>query len=440
MDWKTRPHLSRHHHSIYWHLTGLTILAVIMAFALVLFGIRWYWSETSKSDMRWNRHAKRYLYLVADSMDHLDQQKAVAYAHELGVDFLRRDIESGTWEGSLEPPDEKALERAMVRAKIRRFGFKIGHLDSSRSFLLYDTTRFRYLFFMPDVEFEFPTGPIIFVFGGIVLIIVFIFSGVRRLLRPLRSIQTALVSIGEDGKGDTLPVGGSREFRAVSEAYNQMRSRITQMIASREQLLLDVSHELRSPLARIKVALAMIPENEFVGRINQDIDIMNLLIGKILDNARLRQGQYQLEWEDIHLAQLAIDVAIKVGVKVNFDASPQPSVRGDRHLIAAVFQNIMENAIKYGRLDEVNISFDHIQDRIRMSICNKGPSIPEDALPKVTEPFFRLDSARTKGGFGLGLSICQRIMQCHQGEFLVTSPKDGGVCCTLVFPPPQIKL
>src|SRR6185436_19750460 len=184
----------------------------------------------------------------------------------------------------------------------------------------------------------------------------------------------------------------------------------------------DVSHELRSPLTRIKVALALLPEGEKTRRIAADVAEMEAMISELLELERLRDGR-GIRTDRQDLVTIVHEVAKRFedrppGIRVVAPAQPVLlDVDGDR--IRTVLRNLLDNAIKYSLPDSgpVEVSIDQDEETVLVRVTDDGPGIPEADLASLFEPFFRVDRSRSKksGGYGLGLSICKRIMEAHGG-------------------------
>lgn len=248
----------------------------------------------------------------------------------------------------------------------------------------------------------------------------------RRLLAPLRWLNEGVARISA-GELDVVVPGGTRdEFGLLSDAFNEMVERVRQMVRARDQLLLDVSHELRSPLTRMKVALELSPPGEHRARMAADIAEMEAMIAELLELERLREGK------GVHLG--AHDVAgILREVAARFDGRPPGVVvrvagralpaAVDPDRIRTVVSNLVENAVKYSLADSrpVTVSADAEGDAVVIQVSDDGPGIPEEDMGSLFEPFFRVDRSRSKktGGYGLGLSICKRIVEAHGGTLSV---------------------
>jgi signal transduction histidine kinase len=248
----------------------------------------------------------------------------------------------------------------------------------------------------------------------------------RGHLRPVRSLSNGMTRISGGDLDVVLPVSGEDEFAQLTAGFNNMVARVKQMVQARDQLLLDVSHELRSPLTRIKVALALMPDDADKAGIDSDLNEMELMISELLELERFRSPN-ALHRTDHNLMQVVQETARTYserppGVRVTTNANEIP-VNIDTDKIRTVLRNLLENAFKYSLLDSdpVDLSVECADQAVIIRVHDDGVGIPENQLGNLFEPFFRVDPSRSKktGGYGLGLSICKRIVEAHGGTIEV---------------------
>jgi len=274
--------------------------------------------------------------------------------------------------------------------------------------------------------------------------IVFLAYAILRLaLRPVRSLYEGVARLSEGQLDVVVPSRTRDELGALTDAFNHMVRRIGDMVRARDQLLLDVSHELRSPLTRIKVALALLPEGEKTRRIAADVAEMEAMISELLELERLRDGR-GIRTDRQDLVTIVHEVAKRFedrppGIRVVAPAQPVLlDVDGDR--IRTVLRNLLDNAIQYSLPDSgpVEVSIDQDEETVLVRVTDDGPGIPEADLASLFEPFFRVDRSRSKksGGYGLGLSICKRIMEAHGGGIAAENNSGRGATFTLTLRKP----
>ena len=214
------------------------------------------------------------------------------------------------------------------------------------------------------------------------------------------------------------------------------------MLHTKEQLLLDVSHELRSPLTRVKVALEFLPEGKARNSIAEDIAEMEKMINEILETARMHHLHADLKLQPTDLVATLKEILPdyqELPPGVRFDDFPRALVINiDPGQIKTVFKNIISNAIKFSdaACDSVQISVKSEPHHAVVQIADSGIGIPVEELTFIFEPFYRVDKSRSKdtGGYGLGLSLCKTIMEAHGGKIEITSQPGEGTTVSLFFP------
>ena len=263
----------------------------------------------------------------------------------------------------------------------------------------------------------------------------------RRALRPVRLLYTGVARISEGDFEVAVPRQSRDELGALTDAFNQMARRIKEMMALRDQLLLDVSHELRSPLTRLKVALALVPEGEKRARMEADVAEMETMITGILELERLRDRR------GVHVAPHDL-LALVHEVAAPFSTAP-PGVELllppetiildiDADRIRTLLRNLLDNAVKYRLPDSrpVDVIVLSGRETVELRVRDDGPGVAPDDLHSIFEPFYRADHSRSKktGGYGLGLSMCKRIAEAHGGTIAAEPGPVRGVTIVVSIP------
>lgn len=267
---------------------------------------------------------------------------------------------------------------------------------------------------------------------------------VRHLLSPLKGLAAGVERIRRGDLGHQIPVCSRDELGDLARSFNAMSTDLKEMIRSREQLLLDASHELRSPITRIKVALEMTPDGAVKESISDDLHEMETMIAEILETARLDSANGKLNLEDLDLAALVAEAVADADVRAPgarlMGAAPArgPIIRADRARVRKVLANVLDNASKYSRESgsPVEVRIETGPNEAVVKVADKGVGIPAAELPRLFEPFYRVDRSRSRetGGYGLGLSLCKRIMEAHGGGISISSREGEGTEVCLAFP------
>lgn len=265
----------------------------------------------------------------------------------------------------------------------------------------------------------------------------------KRLLLPLRWLGDGVAGLSEGHLDVVVPKRSADEFGALTDAFNRMVGRVKDMIGARDQLLLDVSHELRSPVTRLKVALELVADSDMKARMAADLAEMEIMIGELLELERLRDGR-GISTARQDLVSLLGEVARNYedrppGVRV-VPASPEIVADIDRDRMRMVVRNLVENAVKYSLPDSrpVEVSATQNGQNVVIRVSDDGPGIPERDMPNLFEPFFRVDRSRSKktGGYGLGLSIAKRIVEAHGGTIAAENTGTRGASFVVTLPKP----
>jgi signal transduction histidine kinase len=263
----------------------------------------------------------------------------------------------------------------------------------------------------------------------------------KRLLLPLRWLGDGVAGLSEGNLDVIVPRRSSDEIGALTDAFNRMVGRVKEMVTARDQLLLDVSHELRSPVTRLKVALELVADPEMKTRMAADLAEMDIMIGELLELERLRDGR-GITTTRQNIVSLLGEVAQNYedrppGVRVTM-ATPEIFVDIDTERMRTVIRNLVENAVKYSLPDShpVELSAARNGQTAVIRVSDDGPGIPPRDMPNLFAPFFRVDRSRSRktGGYGLGLSIAKRIVDMHGGTIAVADNTPRGTSFVVTLP------
>ncbi|MFY9477843.1 MAG: ATP-binding protein [Aquabacterium sp.] len=293
----------------------------------------------------------------------------------------------------------------------------------------------------------------------IVLVMVFIAVAVgawpvaNHLTRRLKQLRQGVERFGEGQLQHRVEVEGKDEVADVARSFNQAAQRIEELVTSHRSLLANASHELRSPLARMKMAIAMLddvpPEhaNRLKDEIQQDINELNGLVEEVLLASRL-DARPTLDLQPVDVLGLLIEEAGRVGAEVDTENLP-PALAGtplqaDERLLRRAVRNLLENARRYGRTGtepaavEARLRISATQ-RLEILIDDRGPGVPSDQRERIFEPFYRMPGhAEHAGGVGLGLSLVAQIAQRHGGEVRCEAREGGGGRFVIALPMPAV--
>ncbi|MFA7495379.1 MAG: sensor histidine kinase [Acidithiobacillus sp.] len=255
---------------------------------------------------------------------------------------------------------------------------------------------------------------------------------VRRVLRPLGVISEALRG-SLKAPLPRLPPTGAYEFQNILDIFAELRTRLQAMINHQSLLLSGISHDLRSPLARLRMAWELLPENtpkHLQEGMIQDIERMDALLAQSLALGRGMAAKVA----DFDLMVLLEEVAAdfkRAGGQWTANLPRRYPLRGDREALRRLLSNLLDNTIRYGG-GQVQVGFRKAGNQIQIRLCDSGVGIPEQDLEKVFEPFIRLDDARGHSeGSGLGLAIARQLAEAQGMRLRLLNAPSGGLCAEL---------
>ena len=264
---------------------------------------------------------------------------------------------------------------------------------------------------------------------------------VRRLTRRLEILQRGVEVFGSGRLSHRVDARGEDEVAAVARSFNQAAQRIEDLVRSNRSLLANASHELRSPLARLKMAVSMFDHadpaqhEELRREIDRDIRELDELVEEVLLASRL-DARSDMQPELVDLLGLLVEEAARVGAEAGGE---EVQVLGEERLLRRALRNLLENARRYGG-DEVSADVGTLPDgRIEISIRDRGPGVPAEFRERIFEPFYRLPGhAERAGGVGLGLSLVRQIAERHGGRVRCEGREGGGTCFVITLPSPML--
>lgn len=250
------------------------------------------------------------------------------------------------------------------------------------------------------------------------------------LIAPLSRLATAAQGIGQGRRPDPLPETGPTELAALAREFNRMGEQVQELLANRTTLLAGISHDLRTPLARISLALGMLsekPERELLDRVMRDVEGMNELIARCLEVGRDFAEQDSVEFD---LCDLLADVAREHshgGAGIRGRAGPDCRVRARPMALRRILSNLIDNALRYGEGQPVDVEYHLVDGRVDICVLDRGPGLPEQEREAVFRPFYRLEPSRSRrtGGSGLGLAIVRQLASAN-GWTVDLGPREGG--------------
>jgi signal transduction histidine kinase len=260
------------------------------------------------------------------------------------------------------------------------------------------------------------------------------FYAFRRVTRPLESLTRAAESLGRSGRTEALQETGASEVRRAARAFNEMQGRIRRLLEDRMQMVAAISHDLRTPITRLKLRAEFVEDPEQREKMLRDLDEMESMIKETL--ALAREDANPEARARIDLKQLIADsVEGMEHVALEIDpALKETSIEAQPIALKRAVANLVENAVVYGKSARVRLA--ETPAEFEIMIIDEGPGIPEAELERVFRPFYRLEASRNResGGAGLGLAIARSVIRAQGGDIVLKNRPEGGLLAAVTLP------
>ena len=264
----------------------------------------------------------------------------------------------------------------------------------------------------------------------IMVIISLIF--LKNQTRPIIKLARAAERFGKGGEIDEFKPSGAMEIRQAGNEFNKMRKRIQKHLNQRNEMLSGISHDLRTPLTRMKLQITFINDKDLAKKLAEDINEMEKMLNEYL---QFTSSSYIEKDDMFNLTELIEEVIKKYNNKnISDDLIPRIYINGRRNLINRCLNNLIDNALKYA--DKVKINLQKKNTNLSITIEDNGPGISSDEYENVFKPFYKIDKGRadSKSSVGLGLSIASDIIRSHGGNIKLEKSKMNGLCVKIFLP------
>jgi len=241
-------------------------------------------------------------------------------------------------------------------------------------------------------------------------------------------LAEAAEDLGRNINRPPLAEQGSVEVRRAAQAFNTMQNRLVRYIQDRTRILAAMSHDLKTPITRLRLRAELLDDGELKAKFDKDLQEMESMVATTLDFMRGVDSQEAMQPVDIMaLLESIQEDGKEMGQEIHIQGSVSRPYRGAPNALKRCLGNLIDNAVKYGACADITLA--DSEQRLEIRIRDRGPGIPENQLERVFEPFFRLEGSRSRdtGGTGLGLSIARNIAQTHGGELALRTIEAGGL-------------
>lgn len=260
--------------------------------------------------------------------------------------------------------------------------------------------------------------------------------GIRLVTRPLERLAAAADRLGPDLQPSVVPETGPIEVTRAARAFNAMQRRMAGYLNERMQILAAISHDLQTPITRMRLRVDLMDAGPEADKLRQDLDAMGALVREGVAYAKTLQGAEE------PVRRLDVDALVRSIANDYADTGSPVTVTGEAgapvatrpHALRRILTNLVDNALKYGVRAEVAVRLE--QERLHLDVLDGGPGIPDDQLVAVLQPFYRLEASRSRetGGTGLGLAIAHQLALSLGGELSLHNRPEGGLRASVVLP------
>ena len=289
---------------------------------------------------------------------------------------------------------------------------------------------------LPRERIDHPVSRVLLVWGSVVLMLALLgaYFIARQVARPLKRLAQAAQQVGQGATPQPLPERGAQEIATVSRAFNQMSADLAANERERALVLAGISHDLRTPLARVRLAAELSADEALRDGLAADVEQMDAVIRQFLDYARLDENEAAVPTDLQALAQGVAQPYAAQARSLIFDLQPLPPLAVRPLLLKRALANLLDNAVKYGG-GEITVRLWREGGRVVLAVEDRGAGIPAEQRDAAKLPFVRLESARSDAtGSGLGLAIVERAARLHGGKFYLEDCAEGGLSAKLVLP------
>ncbi len=421
-------------------LSGKLILLFLLTAVLVMVLVGGSFGKVFRDHFEKNiqPHLIQYIdYVRHDIGTPPNRQRAAELADKLNVEIYIDGPEGG-WRSTGQPLDSSKFkfEHRFVQDGVE-YGFIRNH--DEEVFMARSDQSTLYVA-IPNLEEERSGNAFIPV--TILLLLLFgLYYLILRLIRPVNRLIDGVRRFGQGEMDHRIELNRRDELGELADSYNEMANDIEQMLDAKRQLLLAISHELRSPLTRAKVSLELMADNQQRQELARDLNEMERLIEELLESERLSRRHRALNKQPYDLRALIEDLLQQRFTERPIttqlaDGSVTIDVDGPR--IRLLLKNLLENALRHTPADAppAQISLVQKSGQVVVSVTDFGSGIKAEDLPHLTEPFYRADASRHRetGGYGLGLYLCRVIAEAHGGELTISSELGKGTCVVVTLP------
>lgn len=425
-------------------LFARTLLIIVLPVALMQFAVVWsffdeYWETVTirlAEGVAGDISLMTELWERAESPEEFEEQAAIALTSlSLSVNYRPDESLPTEWRSTYFRTLDRTLRRALSEQLENDFWF--------------DTTRYRN---HVDIRVEVEGGVLryyalservyanaaniflLWIAGATVLLTAISIVFIRNQVKPIRRLADAAEQFGRGNDVAHFRPAGASEVRQAAHAFLEMRNRLKRHIDQRTALLAGVSHDLRTPLTRLRLQLALMPDGQEREDAIADVAEMEVMLDEYLDFARGQANEDTVRTDISALLETTVEAARRDGSVIELEAETGIEADVRPGTVRRCLSNLIGNAVDFG--DHVAVSLQRNGSRLEIFVDDDGPGIPEDQIEEALKPFNRLDESRNlnRKGVGLGLAIARDVARSHGGDLRLSESPMGGLRAKLSLP------
>jgi signal transduction histidine kinase len=437
----------------FWHSLSLRLLAIFLLLAVlfawgVVAGIRWAYSTDDLRTVISSHLSLHIDYVRQDIGSPPRLDRALAITRKVPVD-IHISGPGVNWSSDPAFPEPKTLEFGpsdyfsarpdALFDELRGVEFAV---QGNHRYFRFDEGEYQIVVVTPKIADHRSRPPLVPILVGFALLLVLCaYLAVRWLFRPIITIRQGAAYIGAGHFDHRIDTRRDDELGELTEDINHMAGKVEGMLDAKRELLLGVSHELRSPLSRLTLSLALQDESASVRALQQDVGEMRSIVDTLLEAERLGSRHAALQVADVGLAELAQDLQARYfagEARLRISVTGEARAQLDAARIQLMLKNLIGNALRYSAPEDgpVELSIHCTGKQVEFRVRDNGPGIPADQRAHIGEPFYRSDASRARetGGTGLGLYLARQVARAHGGDLRLEDTGGRGALFVVAIP------
>ena len=415
-------------------IVAIPVIVLQLVITVVFFDSLWIKTNKGMTKALINE-VKTFIEVYTDEIYNKDEiTNLFSVYQDLNIEFVNNENFEYKYDERWFSPIDRTLRRELKsRFQSGNFWFDtIGYKELIDLRIKYKTGYFKFL--IPKDRVTSSSARIFALWITVPAIIMVLISLIflKNQTRPITNLAKAAAKFGRGEEVEEFKPSGASEIRQAGYEFDRMRKRIKRHLNQRSEMLSGISHDLRTPLTRMKLQIAFIKDKKLGDKISEDINEMEKMLNEYL---QFTSSSYLEKDEQFNLSELMIEIVEKYNNEnISLDIMPRIYISGRKNLIKRSINNLLENAIKYA--GKVFIEVNKSNNNLFIKIEDDGPGIPENEYDNVFKPFYKIDKGRTesKSSVGLGLSITSDIIRSHGGNIKLEKSAMNGLSVKIFLP------